>query len=368
MSLLERIFTWLPGRRDRVAPLSFDGAPAIATDSTDSSVVLQIPTTDDSSAADGSTEPSTDDREAWFVPRGEPVLRAPRALDREPIDAALHKAIVAVVREPDLELPRLPQVAQQALALLAQPDSRARQLAALIEQDPMLAAAVLRTANSAMYRGVSEITRLEPAFARIGQRSLRGIVLSENVKALAIRVTSGGERSLGHELWQRSIASATIAARFADRVKMSEDEAFLTGLLHDIGMLAVLRIVHDYQKTHGRRVSRTLFDVLCDEWHEHLGLRLADAWNLPTPLPELIAGHHQEPTVADPLRGQRHLLQFTDVVTAMLEYSPYVAYDFFNMPCVAAMGLRDDAATRTMLMELPAVIEGRMDLGCVSSA
>ncbi|MFN0135329.1 MAG: HDOD domain-containing protein [Phycisphaerae bacterium] len=363
MSLLGRIFTWLPGRREPVAPPAFDVASAIADDSTDSSVVLQVPSNDDSTAADGSAKPSADDREAWFVPRGEPVSYAPRALDREPIDSALHTAIVAVVREPDLELPRLPQVAQQTLALLARPDFSVRQLAGLIEQDPMLAAAVLRMANSALYRGVSEITRLEPAFARIGQRSLRGIVLSENVKALAIRVTSGGERSLGHELWQRSIASATIAARFADRVKMSEDEAFLTGLLHDIGMLAVLRIVHDYQKAHGRRVSRTLFDVLCEEWHEHLGLRLADAWNLPTPLTELIAGHHKAPAPDDPLRGQRYLLQFTDMVTAMLEYAPYVPYDFFNMPCVAAMGLRDDAATRAMLMELPAVIEGRMDLG-----
>lgn len=357
MSLLERLMTWLPGRKSRTTALALADAPT-----TDSTVILHLPQAEETEAEPDLVDDFGDPDEAWFMPRSVPVLHAPHAVDCEPIDTSLHEAIVAVLRESDLELPRLPQITQSALGLLSKPDFNQRQLAELIGRDPMLAASVLRTANSALYRGVSAITRLETAFARIGQRTLHGIVLSENVKALAIRVSSGGERSLGQELWQRSIASAAIAARFAERLKLAEDEAFLLGLLHDIGMLAMLRVVHDYQTAHGRRVSRPLFDALCDEWHEQLGLRLADAWNLPTPLPELIGSHHKEPAADDPLRPQRQLLQFTDVATSMLGYAPYVSYDFFRMPCVIALGIHDVPATRELLLELPDLIERRAAL------
>lgn len=364
MTIIERIMAFVIGRGRDTAPAT---SLAPVDSSADSPVILHLPESESQfERADDAVavmeSPDDELADAWFVPRDVPVHHEPRAADREPVDRTLHDHVVAVLRQPDLELPRLPQAAQQALVLLQHDDFNARRLAALIEQDPMLAAGVLRLANSALYRGVNEITRLEPAFARVGQRTLRGLVLSENVKSLAIRVTGNGERSLGYELWQRSIASAAIAGHFAERAGMAEDEAFLLGLLHDIGMLALLRVVHDYQKAHAQRVPRALFDVLCEEWHEHVGLRLADAWNLPSPMRDLIASHHREPGAGDALAMQRHLLRLTDVIVSMLEYGPYVSYDFFALPCTQALGLHDTPATREMLLELPQMIERRISL------
>lgn len=295
----------------------------------------------------------------WWQPRGEPVL-APPPRASATIDSELHAQLARVINSPDLELPRMPQVAQRALGLLSG-DSGAnfRLLAEVVGADPALSAQVLRMANSAMYRGIREITALDHAFSRIGTRNLRSIFLSVGAKGLLIK-TGGAEKTLGEEIWQRAIVSAVVFTGFAKRLNIEEDEAFLAGLLHDLGMLGLIRIVHDYQRSHGRRIPRAVFDQVAVEWHEHLGLRIADAWNLPDPLPMLIGSHHKAPTDIDPLRRHKLLIQLSDVVYSMLGYGDYVPYDFFNLPCVQGLNLENDAATRSTLSAIPEQIVARL--------
>ncbi len=157
---------------------------------------------------------------------------------------------------------------------------------------------------------------------------------------------------MGEEIWQRSLVAASMLREFSKRFGLPSDEGFLAGLLHDIGMLAVLKVVHEYRQFHGRPVSRAVFEHVAAEWHEHIGLRLSEAGNLPSPLPELIGNHHRPPGEDDPLRVQRLLLQVSDVACAMLGYAPYVPYDFFNLDCVRRLGLKDDATTRALLISI----------------
>lgn len=295
----------------------------------------------------------------WWQPKGPPVLATP-ARTTATIDAELHAQLTRVINSPDLELPRMPQVAQRALGLISgESGADFRLLAEVVGGDPALSAQVLRMANSAMYRGIREITALDHAFSRIGTRNLRSILLSAGAKGLLIK-TGGAEKTLGEEIWQRAIVSAVVFTSFAKRLHIEEDEAYLAGLLHDLGMLGLIRIVHDYQRTHGRRIPRTVFDQVAVEWHEHIGLRLADAWNLPDPLPMLIGSHHKQPTEADPLRRHRLLIQLCDVIYSMLGYGEYVPYDFFNLPCVRGLGFDNDAATQSTLAAIPEQIVVRL--------
>lgn len=289
--------------------------------------------------------------DAWWAPQGDAVMVHRTAQGDRTIDRDLYDHLVRALDDPNLELPRIPHVAQRALMALRDPNVDYRKLAELIEQDPVVTAEVLRVVNCVGYRGIREVRRLDAAFTRLGQRNLRSVLLGVSCKGLMIKI-GGAHRSVGEEVWRRSLAAGVIVRCMAQRVGLSNEDGFLIGLLHDIGMFVVLKVVNEYEKLHGRAVSRGLFDRVSDSWHEHIGMRLADAWNLPDPLPELIGNHHRPPGEDDPLAMWRRLIALADASCTMMGFGPYVPYDFFNLPCVMQLGLTPDEATFELLSEL----------------
>lgn len=351
MSLWDRIMSWLGTSPEQAGPgAAYEDGGGVA---------VAVAPGDD--ARDDAIEAAAEEA-PWWAPEGVRTIVDPRMYRSvPPAEQQTYAALTAVVESPTLELPRLPQVAQRALMMLREESVNYQKLSEVVQRDPALSAEVLRTANSALYRGVRDILQLDHAFSRLGTRAIRTIILTANMKQLAIR-TGGAAKSLGEELWQRSVASGIVLGRLAERFNLPEDELFLVGLLHDIGMFALLRTVHEYERTSGTEVSRATFDMLCDQWHEPIGRRLATEWNLPDPLPELVGQHHVEPAADDPLRLQRLLIGVSDAVCALLNYSPYVAYDFFALPGVQAAGFTDDAETLEMLADLPEYVAERMIL------
>lgn len=276
------------------------------------------------------------------------------------IDQALYDELTAVLRDPGVELPRLPAVAQRALAMLRSPDLDYGKLADLVGQDPALTAQLLRAANSPLYRGVNAFTRLDQVFARLGQRGLHSLLATLSLRGLAIR-TGGPCRSIGEQLWQRAVAAAETAAAIAPLVQRDPEHLFVLGLLHDIGYFAILRIVHDYQRAHATRLPRALFDRIGDEWHTHIGLRLADEWDLPSPLPDIIARHHGEPALDDPLATERLVMQLANAACDQLGYGGRrVTRDLLDLPCAVRLGLRPNLRTCEVLEAIPPRIEQRL--------
>lgn len=302
-------------------------------------------------------------RVAWWLPAELDQSAHAETPPNATLDAELYDELVSALDNPSLQLPQVPHVAQQGLVMLRSPDLEYRKLAEVISQDAVLTSEVLRIANSVAFRGFAEIRTLRQAFARLGQRELRRILLTTSLKTVAIE-TGGAERTIGEELWQCSLASAVLMEFLAERYALPPDEAFLVGLLHDIGALAVLKVVHEYQKRTGRSVSRPLFDRLYTEWHEHLGLRLAGAWALPDPLPDVAGLHHRIPQGNDPLERYRLLAAFADVVCELLGFRthPPSPVDFFELDCVKRLDLKDDAETCRLLYTLPNILEERMTL------
>ncbi len=298
----------------------------------------------------------------WWDP---PVEPQDDPLDRRrdvSIDGFLRDRLSGILKDPELELPRMAGVTQRALMILRNPDELDyKRLAGVVEQDATVTTEILRVANSPLYRGVNKFTQLSQVFARLGTRHLETIFVSMSVKGLAIRI--GKEyRTLGEELWQRSVAAGVTASRLGELFGRDPDELFLYGLLHDIGELAILQVVHEYHKNHGRPITRSLFEQIADEWHGHIGLRLADHWNLPDPLPELIGQHHKLPEDDDPLRQYRLILQVADAAAFQLGYGGREwQRDFFNIPAVRFLGLEKTVVNCEALADLPERIEARLE-------
>lgn len=279
----------------------------------------------------------------------------------EGIDSRLHHTLIAVLDNPNIELPPMPLVAQQVLSALVDDQSDMRKAADLTGQDPALAAAVLRLVNSTAYRGMREINRLDQAFVRIGRKGARAMLLSALVKDLTVKM-GRAQRELAGSLWSCALASATIAENLAARYRISVEDAFLTGLLHDVGRLAILRIVCEFERKNNVVVRRGVFESVSDRWHEHIGLRVAEAWNLPSPLPEIIASHHSAPPLDDPLRIHKLMIQFTDLCCARLGHAAPIRGDFFAFPCVRGLELYDNLPSRKLLETIPELLDERLRL------
>lgn len=330
------------------APVSVGGAPVGSPEQP----AEAVPPTE-------SRVPPVPPSERWWVPRGTPVLEMSAPVAAAPLGRDLIDFVERVIRHAELHLPMLPQVVQRALVMAQSEDVDFNRLADVLEADAALTASILRRANSAESAPVDRITRLPDALARLGRRKVLAVVAAAAAKRVTLEAT-GLDPRRALRIWHTSAAAAAVMHVAARHFGLPADEAALIGLLHDLGVLAALRIAQLYRESYDPRLSSDAVDRLCVEWHEPLGRTLATAWQFQPPLPELCGAHHAAPEPGDVLARYRSLVQFTDVVCALLEYAPYAPYDFFRVPCVAALGITDEPEWHAWLAALPAAIAERI--------
>jgi diguanylate cyclase (GGDEF)-like protein len=136
-------------------------------------------------------------------------------------------------------LPSLPTVALEVLRICQDPHSDIGDLAEALSRDPTLAGRVLQLANSAYYRRGDEVTSLNRAAVMLGLRALKVLALGFT---LAHELPSRGSKG-GFDLqlfWHRSLVSAVAGRSVAAAIGAAkQEEAFLCGLLSQIGKLAL---------------------------------------------------------------------------------------------------------------------------------
>lgn len=295
---------------------------------------------------------------AWWVPPGA-IAGDPPDLPRPDLSAeaaAIEYIIIANFDGHDLVMPSMPRVAERVLAALHDPECQVEPLAQLASEDQVLAAALIRTANSPLYRGVHRTESLEKAITRIGLNTLRTIVLHQSMRTVLFP-RKGIDRTLAERIWRRSLAAGAIMRRLAPLASIDPDEAFLFGLLHDIGSVVVVRIIHtNYEKTQWM-VDVETGEYLCWEAHQEFGELIAQAWNLPGRLRALITEHHALPTSDAPLRRERLLLQLTERICALLGYAPLTTpFDLLATSAVRELGWTDSPQFAALLESLPEAI------------
>lgn len=195
------------------------------------------------------------------------------------------------------DLPILPQVAGQVLRLVDDPTTEAAQLQQVIIRDQSLTTKLLRLANSAYYGAPRQIITIEEAVILLGMKSTRDLVMAASLSGPLQREVPGYLMQEG-ELWQHSlgcaVAARIIAARYLPR---QAEQAFVAGLLHDIGKL----ILHYYLRESWEAIKQLVEEghpfmeaemkVLGFD-HAQVGGVMGEKWNLPPVLVASIAGHH----------------------------------------------------------------------------
>lgn len=309
--------------------------------------VLEPP---DERSADAEVEVS----EKWWAPQGE-VFTELRALARPELTTearGLENLLISHFDGHDLKLPPLVHATESVFPLLSDSNSDARLVAEALSGDQVIAAALLRMANSPLYRGLSKITALQPAVARLGSRALRTLLMHESLRS-ATFFQKGPAGELAKLIWFRSLASGCIMRALSEFTSVDREEAFLMGLLHDIGNVVVLRLAFGEQAARHYKVDLESFEYLCEECHQEFGELIADSWSLPSNLKAVICDHHTYPDPEQTLRTAQLQLRLTDMINALLEYSSYVPYDLLNSRPARDLGLIDRPDFIKLLIRLP---------------
>jgi len=200
----------------------------------------------------------------------------------EQVEAALAERI----EKGKIELPLLPQVAGQVMALANDPSADAAKLSALIHQDQSLAAHVLRIANSPAYMPRSPIVSLQHAVAMLGVNLLSEIALSVSLKSSALQVT--GYDPDVKQLWRHSFASGVYAKEIARLRRFNVESAYLCGLLHAIGKPVVLKTVVTIAAERRLNIEHDAVLSFLDGYHARVGTLIAKEWALPKQVGEAI--------------------------------------------------------------------------------
>lgn len=161
-------------------------------------------------------------------------------------------------------------------------------LSALLSADPLLAARVLRVANSAFFGRQRNVGSIDAALAVLGTQAVSAIAMASTFDG-AFRGVAADREALD-SLRQHSLWTAVIARRCAQLGRFGDcsgDDAFIVGLMHDLGSLVQLQLAEQ-----GGPAALLAVD------HALLGAALLHDWNLPADLIEAVRVHHDAEAAA----------------------------------------------------------------------
>ncbi len=247
-----------------------------------------------------------------------------------------------------LAIPPLPAARARALPLMLGQDVALAELAALVESDPALVAALLRAANSAASSPRDRVDSAGAALVRLGLEPARQI-------AMGVLLSDGfGEMDDSlydlDEMWRHLLVVALLADALAwleTPPGTPRPPAFTAGLLHDVGRLAMLalepRACAAVIELVGNGVPPLEAErELLGEDHAEWGGRVAIEWGLPEPIPQAIAGHHRgasEDPLAEILLRAREIARNVGVGDGVLSASaPTGQLDAMGRAAVAHLG------------------------------
>lgn len=192
-------------------------------------------------------------------------------------------------------VPVMPGAAQKAFKIATNPNAEALDFVEVFEADEGLSARVLKIANSVFYdRGGGSRTIVE-AVSVIGISELKNL-LNATVLANLFPV----KHPLRVQLWSHNIAAALTAQILARNLfPNSTDQAFLSGLMHDVGKLIILQQHTDNYDRVVRKgladgIESTAAEVRAYPFdHTHVGQLVAERWNFSADLRDVIANHHK---------------------------------------------------------------------------
>ena len=201
-----------------------------------------------------------------------------------------------------LELPVFHSVALKLQQMLARSNYSIDDVMEVIVEDQALVSKILRVANSPFYSGLSKVYTIRDALVRLGAQEVSNLTMLASQQEFYKSDNDLFNRYM-HTLWNHALGCAIGTKWLAIKTgfKNLAQEAFLAGLLHDIGKLFLLKVLDELNRTSqlSLSLSEALIKEVLDSLHTKQGHILMQQWNLPETYCRIVLGHHQDDCLND---------------------------------------------------------------------
>jgi HD-like signal output (HDOD) protein/signal transduction histidine kinase len=220
-------------------------------------------------------------------------------------------------------LPAMPQILIKLIEHLQADDLGMAELAALISNDAGMTSKILSVANSSAYHRPSRVVGLEQSLVALGTDMIKTLVISESVFQTFNNFPHSGSTDL-RGFWKNSLTAAFIARDLAQRMEFGHvEEAYLAGLLHNVGRLALLATApKEYAFNFTARDDEDLCAVeqrTLQITHAEAGAWLIERWHLDSFLADSVLYHH-EPSAR--LESSHPLIRIVRLAHLMATHQP----------------------------------------------
>ncbi|MDQ6990049.1 MAG: HDOD domain-containing protein [Mariprofundaceae bacterium] len=217
-------------------------------------------------------------------------------------------------RAGEAKLPLLPEAVIQVRRIVQDESQGAADIARALGNDMTFSATVLRIANSARFKsGSFEIRSLPMAIQRLGGRRTLQLMVAISAK-IHMQVKNKALQKILQQTSAHSLSVAVAAQHLATLIQSAEpEEAFLAGMLHDIGVQAVVCAVPDLliPLEHADKLK------VIQRLHREMGGRLLNHWDMPDVF-ETIASHHG---IESDDRPRDKLIDFIDAADFLVQHN-----------------------------------------------
>jgi diguanylate cyclase (GGDEF)-like protein len=195
------------------------------------------------------------------------------------------------------QLPTLPSVAMKLLELARDPDTEFQDVINVVKSDPAITTKILKAANSSFFGFKSPVTSIERAVPLLGTTVVTTLALSFSLVDAAM--ASGPLADHFTAYWKQSIVQAVAAEVLAEHyAKTLSSDCFLTGLLLDLGRLAILKtasqeylpVLVEWETQGGSLPELERKQLGID--HVSIGAELMRSWKLPAKIVDAVLRHH----------------------------------------------------------------------------
>lgn len=230
------------------------------------------------------------------------IIQLPILVESDEFVEVVDKDFMIKIIEREDVLPSLSHVAMKVVSIASKEDVTVKQITEVVQNDPSLTARILKVANSSLYSFRRKITTLSQAVSLLGMSAIRNIALCVSVlDSFPTNKVSGFDY---RHFWEFSLYSALLCKLTAQKINNKiEEEAFLVGLLQNIGSLIFAKYFpHKYSKIveNSSLDYENIINLEIEEWgidHQKVGRILIHRWELPEIFSKAVMYHHNPENV-----------------------------------------------------------------------
>lgn len=237
----------------------------------------------------------------------------------------------------------LPEITLKIIDLVEDPKSTAQDLHQVISGDPALCSRILKVVNSSFYGLPGQIGSINRAIVMLGLNAVKNIAIAASLAKLF----RGGELTpafSARDLWKHSNATAAAAKIMADRQKLGlGDEAYLAGLMHDIGIMvemqydraSLIEVIEQVGEDADGNPTAEMLEIEDSVYganHEDYGKALCERWKFPKSFASVAGFHHDPMSAPEEHRLLVTLVSVSDIVAASINFGFRLDRMSFDVP------------------------------------